>query len=67
MLTELMNPNWISEKMAEKGYTDTSLALYVGVTPRAVGHWRKGARRPDLRSAEAILGAFGYVLEVKRV
>lgn len=67
MLSEIMNPRWIAEKMEEGGYSDRTLAVQIGVTPKAVEHWRTGARRPDARNAEALLGAFGYVLEVRRV
>lgn len=64
MLTEMLTPRWIAEQMAECGFTVQTLASRVGVTPKAVEMWLDGKRRPSLETAEGILSAFGYAVEV---
>ncbi|MBR3385245.1 MAG: hypothetical protein IKG69_08630 [Atopobiaceae bacterium] len=67
MLSELLTPHWIESEMRRNGYSDASLARTVGVTSKAVEFWRTGHRRVGAGNMEALLGAFGYELEVHRV
>lgn len=67
MLSETITPEFIVLEMDRNGYSALRLASELGVTQRAVEHWMKGTRRPNLRDSERLLEAFGYRVEVFHV
>ena len=67
MLSEMITPEFIVLEMDRNGYSALRLASELGVTQRAVDHWMKGTRRPNLRDSERLLEAFGYRVEVFHV
>lgn len=67
MLSETITPEFIVLEMGRNGYSARRLASELGVTQRAVDHWMKGTRRPNLRDSERLLEAFGYRVEVFHV
>lgn len=67
MLSEIITPDFITSEMDRHGYSALRLASDLGVTQRAVDHWMKGTRRPNLRDSERLLNAFGYRVEVFHV
>lgn len=64
MLAEIITPDFITREMDRNGYSALRLASDLGVTQRAVDHWMKGSRKPNLRDSERLLNAFGYRVEV---
>ena len=66
-MSETITPEFIVLEMDRNGYSALRLASELGVTQRAVEHWMKGTRRPNLRDSERLLEAFGYRVEVFHV
>ena len=66
-MSETITPEFIVLEMDRNGYSALRLASELGVTQRAVDHWMKGTRRPNLRDSERLLEAFGYRVEVFHV
>lgn len=67
MLAEIITPEFIEDEMRRNSYTPQSLAERLDVSQKCIEFWCDGRRRPSLRSAEGLLDAFGYTVEVRRV
>lgn len=66
-MNEMITPIFIEYEMFRHGFSVQFLAENLGVTKRAVDHWIKGSRRPNLRDSERLLNVFGYKVDVTRI